>query len=68
MQLNVFDDEDDIAKRYNIMQAMDIINNSYGRMKIRSAVNGFERKWKLRQEHLSPCYTTRIDQLLKIKT
>ena len=48
------------------MQAIDAVNDSYGRMKVRFAINGFERKWKLKQERLSPCYTTRMNELLRI--
>ena len=49
------------------MGAVDKLNDGYGRMKIRFALNGFERKWRLRQEKLSPCYTTRLEDLLRIK-
>ena len=50
------------------MQAVDAVNNIYGRMKVHLAINGFERKWKLRQEYLSPSYTTQIDELLRVNT
>ena len=67
VQLSFFDDIVDIKKRHNLMQAIDAVNDSYGRMKVRFAVNGFERKWKLKQERLSPCYTTRMNELLRVK-
>ena len=38
-----------------------------GRDKLRIATQGFDRKWKMKQEQLSPCYTTRIDEILKVK-
>lgn len=66
VQLSFFDDIIDIEKRHNLMQAIDVINDSYGRMKVRFAINGFERKWKLKQERLSPCYTTRMNELLRV--
>ena len=66
VQLSFFDDIVDIEKRHNLMQAIDAINDSHGRMKVRFAVNGFERKWKLQQERLSPCYTTRMNELLRV--
>ena len=65
-QLSFFDDIVDIEKRQHIMRAMDTVNDSYGRMKVRFAVNGFERKWKLKQERQSPCYTTRMDELIRV--
>jgi DNA polymerase V len=34
---------------------------------VRMAAQGFDRKWKLRQEKLSPCYTTRWSELLTVK-
>jgi DNA polymerase V len=66
VQLNFFDDIGKIEKRYNLMRAMDTVNDSYGRMKVRFAVNGFERKWKLKQERLSPRYTTQMKELMQI--
>jgi len=68
VQLSFFDDIGDIEKRHNLMRAMDTVNDSYGRMKVRFAVNGFERKWKLKQERLSPCYTTRMNELMQVST
>ena len=38
-----------------------------GRDKLRIATQGFDRNWKMKQEKLSPCYTTRIDEILKVK-
>jgi DNA polymerase V len=68
VQLSFFDDIGDIKKRHNLMKAMDTVNDSYGRMKVRFAVNGFERKWKLKQERLSPCYTTQMNELMQVST
>ena len=68
VQLSFFDDIGDIEKRHNLMRAMDSVNDSYGRMKVRFAVNGFERKWKLKQECLSPCYTTSMNELMQVST
>ena len=68
VQLSFFDNIGDIEKRHNLMQAVDTVNDSYGRMKVRFAVNGFERKWKLKQERLSPCYTTRMHELMQVST
>ena len=66
VQLSFFDDIGNIEKRQHLMQAVDTVNDRYGRMKVRFAVNGFERKWKLKQEKLSPCYTTRISELIRV--
>ena len=67
VQLSFFDNIEDIKKRHQLMQVVDVVNDSFGRMKIRLAINGSERKWKLRQEHLSPSYTTRMDELIRVR-
>ena len=68
VQLSFFDNIEDIKKRHRLMQALDAVNDRCGQMKIRLAINGFERKWNLKQEYLSPSYTTRMDALLKVST
>ena len=67
VQLTVFDKTDDIKKRQHLMQAIDTMNDKYGRLKVRFAVNGYSPRWHPRQEHLSPCYTTRISDLIRLK-
>jgi DNA polymerase V len=57
----------DRSKRKSLMKAYDSINNKMGRDTVRLTVQGFDRKWKMRQEQLSPCYTTRITELLEVK-
>jgi hypothetical protein len=32
-----------------------------------TAAQGFTRKWKLRQERLSPCFTTHRDDLIAVR-
>ena len=67
VQLTVFDKTDDIEKRQHLMQAIDIMNYKHGRLRVRFAVNGYSPRWHPHQEHLSPCYTTRISDLKRIK-
>ncbi len=66
MQLNMFD-RVDREKRSNLMKSYDTINSIMGRDTVRLTVQGFDRKWKMRQERLSPCYTTRMTELLEVK-
>ena len=66
IQLNMFD-RVDRSKRGNLMTSYDAINSRMGRDTVRLAVQGFDRKWKMRQERLSPCYTTRMTELLEVK-
>ncbi len=50
-----------------VMKAMDSVNKTLGNELVRMASQGFERRYKLRAEYLSPCYTTNMQQLLRIK-
>jgi DNA polymerase V len=58
IQYNLFypTDED---RHTRLMTAMDKVNDREGRDVLRVAEQGFDRRWTLRQERLSPCYTTR---------
>ena len=67
IQLNLFDDLNNRDKYKKISTIFDKINNSMGKDKIRIAVQGFDRKWQMKQEQLSPAYTTRIEDILTIK-
>lgn len=49
-----------------LMGVVDEINKMMGRDTICFAVQGIDRKWRLRQDKLSPSYTTRWDDLLVI--
>lgn len=66
MQLNLFDDRDR-EKFQKVMLVMDSLNASYGRQKVKIAAQGFDRKWKLKNEKLSPCYTTRLADVMEVK-
>jgi len=50
-----------------IMTVMDSLNASYGKQKVKIAAQGFDRKWKLKNERLSPCYSTKLKDVLEIK-
>lgn len=66
VQINLFDTVDR-AKHSRIMEVMDFVNGKYDRNKLKLAVQGNGNEWKMRQEQLSPCYTTRLSDILKIK-
>ncbi len=67
IQGDLFDDVDR-DKQKKLMDTVDKINDSLGTYKIRVASQGYGKKWKLRNEKLSPCYTTRIDDIIKVKS
>ena len=66
VQLSLFD-KLDRDKRKSINKAVDKLNAVMGREKVKLAVQGSGRKWKLNQEKLSPCYTTRLTDLLEVR-
>ena len=65
VQQDMFDTIDR-EKSKDLMEAIDRMNNIFGRDIVRSAAQGYDRKWKLRQEKLSPCYTSKWTDLLTI--
>ena len=56
----------DVQKQQRLMAVLDQINANMGREKLRFALQGFDRKWKMRQERLSRNFTTSWAQLLEI--
>jgi DNA polymerase V len=59
--------EENKEKNGKLMKALDGINNCMGRNTVQYAVQGNSQKWKLRSEHISKCYTTRLDHILIVK-
>jgi DNA polymerase V len=49
------------------MDTMDKLNKGLGAELVRTASQGFERRYKLKAEFLSPCYTTKLQEILKVK-
>lgn len=66
LQQELFDIKDRVSSE-KILKVIDKLNDKMGRDVVRSASQGFVRKWKLRQERLSPCYTTRWTEIPIIK-
>ncbi len=61
VQTSCFDGADR-RKRQPVMRTMDQINRSLGKEILRPAVQGFERRYRLKAEYLSPRYTTRMSE------
>lgn len=60
IQLN-FWDKIDREKHRRLMEVLDKTNERYGRNSLKLASLGDGKQWKIKQERLSPCYTTRLD-------
>jgi len=66
LQTNAFEQKD-YEKAKRLMTAMDTINDRYGTHKLRVAAQGYGRKWKMKNEQLSPCYSTRLSDIIELK-
>lgn len=64
-QLNMFECEN--PKHKPLMHAIDRLNTKYGDYKIKIANQDLKRTWKMRQERLSPRYTTDINGIIVVK-
>ncbi|MCF8273095.1 MAG: Y-family DNA polymerase [Flavobacteriaceae bacterium] len=64
-QLNMFCEEN--PKHLSLMKTIDNLNSKIGNKKIRLASQSFGRTWKMRQEKLSPCFTTNWDDIIRVK-
>jgi DNA polymerase V len=64
-QLRLFDNSN--QQHIPLMMAMDKINSMYGQQKIRLAAQDIKRVWKMKQEKLSPRYTTNLNDIITIK-
>jgi len=66
VQTSVFA-SDEPKKNRRLMASMDAINQSLGKETVRMATQGFVKAYRMRADHLSPCYTTRIDHIVKVR-
>jgi len=59
-------DKVDRSKHKSLMTVLDNVNDRYGRNTLKIACMGDGKAWKIKQERLSPCYTTRISDFPKV--
>lgn len=64
-QLSLFNTSN--PKHQPLMSVIDKMNRSYGTNKIKFGTQSLGRQWKMRQEKLSPSFTTRIKDIITIK-
>jgi DNA polymerase V len=66
VQQHLFD-PDPQPRHTRLMQVMDQVNHRYGKATLRTASSGFRREnWKLKQESLSPRYTTCFSEIMEV--
>ncbi len=64
IQFSLFENSN--PKHVQLMKVMDRVNDSFGQQKIRLASQDQKRVWKMKQERLSPRYTTRLSDIITI--
>jgi len=64
VQLSLFNNPKNHIIRKKLFDKIDFINRTMGRNKVRILAQGIPEK--LKQENLSPCYTTRWEDLLRV--
>ena len=64
IQLKIFENSN--PKHIPLMQSLDKINNMFGQQKVKLASQDLKRVWKMRQEKLSPHYTTNLNEIITI--
>ena len=65
VQLSLFENSN--PRHKPLMKAVDELNSKFGKQKVRLGIQDPNRIWKMRQEKLSPCYTTNISDIITIK-
>ena len=64
-QYNLFENEN--IKHQNLMRTIDFIQKKEGQSKIKLASQDLKKRWKMKQEKLSSSYTSRINEIIKVK-
>ena len=59
--------EGDTEKRDRLMGALDSVNSRFGRFAAVPATQGFKRDWKMRADMKSPAWTTRIEDVPRVR-
>ena len=63
-QKNLFENSN--PKHIPLMEAIDKINASYGQQHIKLGNQDLNKVWKMKQEKLSPCYTTNLKEIITV--
>jgi len=68
IQAELFNPSGYSARQHKLMESMDAVNARFGKqtMMIAGAGVGSNQSWRMKQEYLSPRYTTRWDELMNI--
>lgn len=64
LQTTLFENRNE--KHIPLMHIVDELNATYGQQKIKLASQDLQGTWKMKQESLSPCYTTKLEDIITI--
>ncbi|MHB6196458.1 Y-family DNA polymerase [Klebsiella pneumoniae] len=67
VQLNLFDDNAPRKNSGKLMEVLDHLNAKNGRGSLYFAGQGIQTTWQMKRDMLSPRYTTRFSDLLKVR-
>ena len=65
--ITLFENPDESDRRDRLMGALDDINGRFGRCTAVPGTQGFKRPWQMRATAKSPCWTTRIEDVPRVK-
>ena len=63
-QISIFENSDERHKK--LMQSIDKVNAMFGQQKVRLGSQDPKRVWKMKQEKLSPNYTTKLSDVIVV--
>ncbi len=64
-QINLFENEN--PKHIDLMKTIDFIQKKEGQSKIKLASQDLTKRWKMKQEKLSPNYTCKVNEIITVK-
>lgn len=64
-QISLFENSDERHKK--LMQSIDKLNTMFGQQKIKLGSQDPKKAWKMKQEKLSPSYTTKLSDIIIIR-
>ena len=67
IQTGLFSEVDYSQPKKSLMESLDHINSKFGKRTLYSASTGIHQSWQMKQQFLSPKYTTRWDEILSVR-
>ena len=58
----------DRPRSESLMKSLDEINYRYGSSTLKIAAEGIQKEWRMQRKKISPCYTTRFNEIMVVKS